>query len=101
MDLNFPQVIPSFRDRTSFLLTTHVDPDGDGIGSEIALAEWLAGQGKHVRVLNHSATPDMYLFLDPDKRAKQFIQSQDAQIVADADVIVVLDTNDPDRLTSM
>ena len=101
MDLNFPQVIPSFRDGTSFLLTTHVNPDGDGIGSEIALAEWLVRQGKSVYILNHSATPDMYLFLDPDKRVKQFDPSHDAQTVADAEVIIVLDTNDTDRLRSI
>jgi len=101
MDLSFPQVNATFRDKTSFLLTTHVDPDGDGIGSEIALAEWLACMGKDVHILNHSATPDVYLFLDPDERVKQFDQSHDAQIVADADVIVVLDTNHPDRLRSM
>ena len=40
-----------------FLLTTHVNPDGDGIGSEVAMALWLAGRGKSVRVLNDSSMP--------------------------------------------
>jgi phosphoesterase RecJ-like protein len=85
----------------TFILTTHVNPDGDGLGSEIALAEWLASQGKHVSILNHSATPGFYLFLDPNNRIKQFIAQEDAQKVADAEVIIVLDTNHADRLRSM
>lgn len=40
----------AFLDRHgSFLLTTHVNPDGDAIGSEIAMAGWLRGRGKQVR----------------------------------------------------
>lgn len=84
-----------------FVLTTHVNPDGDGLGSEIALAEWLVHAGKEASVLNPSATPDFYLFLDPNKRIRQFDHHKDASLVADADVILVLDTNHPNRLRSM
>ena len=31
-------------DHTSFLITTHVHPDGDAIGSEVALAHYLLGK---------------------------------------------------------
>ncbi|MBX2990290.1 MAG: bifunctional oligoribonuclease/PAP phosphatase NrnA [Bacteroidetes bacterium] len=85
----------------TFVLTTHVNPDGDGLGSEVALAEWLAGQGKLVHILNHSATPDFYFFLDPGNRIKQFNEATDARTFAEADVIVVLDTNHTDRVRSM
>lgn len=85
----------------SFVLTTHVNPDGDGLGSEIALAEWLIAHGKIARVINYSPTPDFYRFLDPHQRIKQFNEQSDAARIAAADVIVVLDTNQPDRLRSM
>ena len=28
------------------LLTTHINPDGDGLGSEAAMALWLRAQGR-------------------------------------------------------
>ena len=45
------------------LLTTHVNPDGDGLGSEVAVALWLRALGKQVRVLNDSPVPAAYAFL--------------------------------------
>lgn len=94
-------VAPLFRQFSSFVLTTHVNPDGDGLGSELALADWLIGQGKTVHILNHSATPEVYLFLDPHKRIVQFQQDIHAAVIAGAEAIVVLDTNHPDRLRSL
>ncbi len=85
----------------SFVLTTHVSPDGDGLGSEVALAEWLAGHGKQVATLNYSPTPYFYQFLDPSKRIKQFVESEDAGLLARAQVIIVLDTNQTDRVRSL
>ncbi|MFN0159490.1 MAG: DHH family phosphoesterase [Bacteroidota bacterium] len=94
-------ILQLFHDHHSFVLTTHVNPDGDGLGSEVAIAEWLAAQGKQVSILNSSPTPDIYLFLDPHHRIKQFNEHTDAETIANADVIVVVDTNHLDRLRTM
>jgi len=94
-------VLPLFQSRKKFVLTTHLNPDGDGLGSELALGEWLARQGKTVHILNHSGTPEMYLFLDENQRIQKFDEARHAQILAEADVILVMDTNHPDRLRSM
>ncbi len=85
----------------TFVLTTHVNPDGDGLGSEVAIAEWIAARGKKVDVLNYSPTPDFYFFLDPHKRVQQFNEHLHSATVAEAEVIMVLDTNHPDRLRSL
>lgn len=84
-----------------FLITTHVNPDGDGIGSELALAHFLRKLGKSVSVVNHSKTPDHYQFLDPNREIIQFKPEQDRDRVLEAEVIFILDTNQPDRLRSM
>jgi phosphoesterase RecJ-like protein len=47
-----------------FLLTTHINADGDGIGSEIALTCYLRDLGKQAYIFNHSATPENLEFLD-------------------------------------
>lgn len=89
------------RQNQSFVLTTHVNPDGDGLGSELALAEWLRSIGKQVHVINHSETPSAYKFLDPEKTISTFQESTHAPLLANADVIIVLDMNDTGRLRSM
>src|SRR3954451_24527853 len=48
-----------------FLVTTHVRPDGDALGSEVGMAGLLRQKGKDVRVVNASMTPPRYDFLDP------------------------------------
>jgi len=85
-----------------FVLTTHINPDGDGLGSEIALAEWLRSQGKEVHILNNDATPQVYRFLDAGQNLLLRYQPGDhAGLIAGAEVIMVLDTNHPGRLESL
>lgn len=88
-------------DAQRFVLTTHVNPDADGLGCELALAQYLQRKGKEVHILNHSATPWNYKFLDPAFQIVQFNPERDAALILNADVIFVLDTNSPDRLQSL
>ncbi|HXX64588.1 MAG TPA: bifunctional oligoribonuclease/PAP phosphatase NrnA [Bacteroidota bacterium] len=97
----FDAILPLFRQKRRFVLTTHVNPDGDGIGSQLALAIWLRSQGKDFRIINHSPTPAVYRFLDPEGWISAFDPERDKDAVAGADVIAVLDTNQPERLRSM
>jgi phosphoesterase RecJ-like protein len=84
-----------------FILTTHVNPDGDGLGSELALRDALAGLGKDVSVINHSPTPSHYLWLDPAGVIGRYSGAAHGAAIAGADAILILDTNQPDRLRSM
>lgn len=45
------------------LVTSHARPDGDSLGSQLALAEALTGLGKQVRVVNAHPPPGRYAFL--------------------------------------
>jgi phosphoesterase RecJ-like protein len=49
--------------RSSFLLTSHARPDGDSIGSQLALAAALRLMGKRVRIVNRDAPPEPFLAL--------------------------------------
>jgi bifunctional oligoribonuclease and PAP phosphatase NrnA len=84
-----------------FLLTSHVNPDGDGLGSEVALAHYLESQDKQVSILNCSATPENYLFLHRLHPILQFDPSHHENIIKNAEVIILLDANHPDRLAAM
>lgn len=48
---------------TSFLITTHESPDGDAVGSSLALANYLKALGKDVTVHICDPVPDLYTFL--------------------------------------
>lgn len=94
-------LIPFLRAHQRFVLTTHVNPDGDAIGSELALAAWLTARGKQVAVINVNPTPAVYRFLDPQSTIRAFDPQRDAPVLRDADVIAVIDTNHPDRTIGM
>jgi phosphoesterase RecJ-like protein len=46
--------------RPRFILTSHARPDGDSIGSQLAMAFALDALGKQVRVVNVDAAPEHY-----------------------------------------
>jgi bifunctional oligoribonuclease and PAP phosphatase NrnA len=73
-----------------FLLTTHIRPDGDGIGSMLGLADALEKLGKEVCLVIASSRPPRYDFLDPDKRIEHFKAPGDTW--RDVDMAIVLDT---------
>ena len=45
-----------------FILTSHVRPDGDSIGSQMALAATLEAMGKETLLLNQDPVPPSLLF---------------------------------------
>ena len=92
------QIIVAHR---KFVITTHVNPDPDAIGSELALARYLASQGKVVAILNHSPMPAYCRFLDPKEIVEQFDPTRHGNMVLNADVIIVVDANQPERLQSL
>jgi phosphoesterase RecJ-like protein len=95
-------IMPRLAGVRSAVLTTHVNPDGDGIGSEVAMAEWLSAGGCKTHILNHSETPGVYMFMDDaGRRIRTYDPERDAATIASADLILVLDTNDLGRLRSM
>jgi phosphoesterase RecJ-like protein len=85
-----------------FLVTTHVRPDGDALGSEVGMAGLLRQKGKDVRVVNASPTPPRYDFLDPDATLfEHFHHSVQPEALADREVAVILDLSAWNQLGDM
>jgi phosphoesterase RecJ-like protein len=80
-----------------FLLTTHINPDGDGLGSELALALWLRARGKQVRILNDSPVPAAFTFLTRHHPVELFEPALAERCFDEADALVVLDTGNRQR----
>jgi phosphoesterase RecJ-like protein len=80
------------------LLTTHVNPDGDGLGSEVAMALWLEAQGKQVRILNDSPVPTQFGFLVDMHPIEEFTPEGADRAMAESDALIVLDTSNRQRI---
>jgi len=76
-----------------FLLTSHVRPDCDALGSELGLAHILESLGKDVLIVNADATPPNLAFIDPDHRIRQLGREIQAAELESREVILVLDTS--------
>ncbi len=102
-NLPFEQVKDIVNKSQNFVITTHVNPDGDGLGCEIALLWFLRKLGKSVCVINVSETPGNYKFLDPNNEFIIFNEANGGHIekILNADVIFICDTNQSNRLRAM
>jgi phosphoesterase RecJ-like protein len=87
-----------FRWAERIVITTHVQPDGDGIGSEVALAHWLGSQGKAANILNPHPAPRRFDFLLKDIHAPGFDPETAERLLGPTDVLAVLDISVPARL---
>jgi phosphoesterase RecJ-like protein len=60
------RILDKIAESQTIAITGHIRPDGDCVGSEIALALALRKQGKDVACWNEDPIPQKYAFLDPD-----------------------------------
>lgn len=81
-----------------FVLTTHVNPDGDGLGSEIAVALWLETLGKSAVILNDSPVPAAFRFLLEAHPIEEFEAARADRRLDEADALLVLDTSNRARI---
>ncbi len=86
-------------DARRIVLTTHVNADGDGAGSEAALAAWLSTRGRTATIVNPTPYPAPFRFLIRDpSRVADAGTSEAARALDQADLLAVLDTGEPRRI---
>lgn len=76
-----------------FMLTTHVRPDCDALGSTLAMAEVLRRLGKSAEIVVGYETPPNLGWIDPDRQIKQLDKDISREDLAEIEVIIVLDTS--------
>jgi phosphoesterase RecJ-like protein len=77
-----------------FVLTTHLHPDGDGLGCELAMSSFLKQLGKEVAVVNSDPIPETLEFLDPQGSIRVYHPDRDQGTVVNSEVIFVLDSSE-------
>jgi bifunctional oligoribonuclease and PAP phosphatase NrnA len=81
------------REHQQFVVLSHVRPDGDALGSQLALGLSLSQLGKNVRIWNEEGMLEKYSFLP---RAE--LLTKPPSTVEDVDVAIALDTAIQNRL---
>jgi bifunctional oligoribonuclease and PAP phosphatase NrnA len=76
-----------------FVLTSHMRPDCDALGSELGMAGILDVLGKDVRIVNPQKTPPNLAFIDPEQRIQAIDEDVQADELSDREVLIVLDTS--------
>ncbi len=99
--MNFIQLKNIFENNNSFLITTHVNPDADAIGSESAVYYILNKLGKQVFIVNHSALPYNLEFLDIDNKIETYVPEKHDKLFNEVDVLICVDFNRSDRIVKM
>lgn len=90
-------VAAAFRPGQRVCVTTHVNPDGDGLGSEVALVHLLRGLGVDAVITNPTPTPPRFHFLFEGLPGADRT-GEAVKELRRADLIVVLDISDLGRL---
>jgi bifunctional oligoribonuclease and PAP phosphatase NrnA len=90
---SFQQIGEALRNHQSFVLISHVRPDGDAIGSQLALGYSLMAAGKTVYLINEDGLPDNLAFMAGSEK----IELPPAEPL-DVEVAIALDTATKPRL---
>jgi len=80
------------------VLTTHVNADGDGVGSEIGLWYLLRARGVSVSIANPTEIPERFHFLLPDGADAS---DNAVREIERADIVASLDIGDLSRLGNL
>jgi phosphoesterase RecJ-like protein len=93
MRLDWATLLDVLRDARTFVLTSHVRPDCDALGSELGMLGILEAIGKDVRIVNAQATPANLKWIDPERRLESLAEGVKKEDLVDRDVFLVLDTS--------
>ena len=80
----------------SILLSTHINADGDGLGSEIAFYYYLKSLDKDCRIINPTSLPYNYKVIDPDLLVEKYNMDMDHWLKK-LDLTIIFDIGDHRR----
>jgi len=87
------QIADKIRAGSRFLIATHINPDGDAVGSSLALAIALEQMGKEVVVYDRDPVPYQFRFLPTADRVVNSLEN-----AAPFDSAFVVDCSELDRV---
>ena len=99
--MNFELI--NFELTNNIVICTHVNPDGDAIGSSLALKHYLERKGKQAIVVVPNIFPDFLKWLPGADSILIYTKQQEQvkAVVDAADLVIVCDLNQPNRLAGL
>ena len=90
-------------DCTKVVISAHLNPDGDAIGSSLAMANYLRRKGKQVTVIMPNIFPDFLKWMPGADSILVYTRQQGRAktAVGQADLIIICDLNQPSRLSGL
>ncbi|OFZ22086.1 MAG: hypothetical protein A2202_01000 [Bdellovibrionales bacterium RIFOXYA1_FULL_36_14] len=82
----------------TILITTHIIPDADGVGSQIALGIALKQLGKTVYCVNEEEIPKKLKYLDTTNIVTSFKEFNKKVNVHEINLFIIVDANNPERV---
>jgi phosphoesterase RecJ-like protein len=93
MRLDWASLLEILRNCQRVVLTSHVRPDCDALGSELGMLGILEAIGKDVRIVNAQSTPEGLKWIDPGRRLESLQDGVKKEDLLDRDLLIVLDTS--------
>ena len=90
------KVFDFLKQHSSLVLTTHENPDPDGIGAEMVFSQLAETLGKQIRIINPNPTPEKYRFIDPENKIETWDQAREN--LPRGTALVILDTADENNI---
>lgn len=99
----FPQFRKLLKERSNFVIVTHWSPDGDAMGSSLALCLFLQKLGKKATVIVPNDYPDFLNWLPGNSKVLNFQQDEkkSLNLINAADAVFTLDFNSYKRLEKL
>jgi len=95
---NWKEILDKIKNNHKIMITTHIHPDGDGLGSEKAIYQILKKLGKAPYILNPDPLPYEYNFLNKDNIFNDYDDKGYSGVVDEYDLIIVMDIGSLIRL---
>jgi len=94
------ELLKLFSTSENILLICHINPDGDAIGSQLALYHYLKAQGINVDMMTPNYLQDFLKWMPGAELISIFIRERKKcrMLIEKADLIIMLDFNHPNRL---
>jgi phosphoesterase RecJ-like protein len=89
------------RSAEKIVLGTHINADGDGLGSEIALHLFLRAIGKKSQIVNSEPVSEKYRFLKGSEVIEAYDPARHSVLIRSADIFIVLDNSSLERLARL
>lgn len=98
--LKFKKVVQRLDGAKQITITTHANPDGDAIGSALALFHYVELFKNHVKMIIHNDVPHNFKFLSGSENFEKYNSELHDNFILQSDLLIIVDLNDPNRTKS-